>query len=217
MPIFTKDGQRLYFAHIPKTAGSALYLTFLANGWSISNVDTGLGPRRIGRRIFDEFGIRDIPKEGGKGDFPYPMQHATADIWTSWGPFDGSFAVTRNPLARFNSAIRYEFYTRRPKQELQDYAQSLFEKVRNHPAGTLSKAIPVAFLPQSDYVTPNTTLFRFEDGFAEKIAAHFGFAKPDTQVVNKNRYQNLTLSEEMVDWVRQHYVQDYELFGYDIA
>lgn len=217
MPIFTKDGQRIYFAHIPKTAGSALYLTFLANGWSIANVDTGLGPKRIGRRIYDEFGIKDIPRQGEKGDFPFPMQHATADIWTRWGPFDGSFAVIRNPLARFNSAIRYEFYTRRPKLELQDYAQQLFDRVRANAHDPLGGRIPVGFLPQSDYVTPETVRFHFEDGFAEKIAVHFGFERPDTPFVNKNRYQDLTLTQDMIDWVKTHYAGDYAMFGYDAA
>ena len=44
MPILEKHGQRVLFAHIPKTAGTSIYLAFAAAGWRILNLSENPEP-----------------------------------------------------------------------------------------------------------------------------------------------------------------------------
>ena len=44
MPIFIKRNRLIYFAHIPKTAGTSIYHSFASSGWSIFNVTAYKSP-----------------------------------------------------------------------------------------------------------------------------------------------------------------------------
>ena len=151
MPIFTKDDQRVYFAHIPKTAGSAIYILFLRNGWSLSNVQTGLGKKRIGHRLFKEFGLKDIPFEGDRHGYEQSLQHAPQNIWAQWGPFTSSFAIVRDPYSKFISGLRYFWSVRRADDPYEDVAHRKVNQLKKQCKNEGSLAKPM-FKPQFLFV-----------------------------------------------------------------
>ncbi|WBU56435.1 hypothetical protein [Paracoccus sediminicola] len=75
--------------------------------------------------------------------------------------------------------------------------------------------IPIGFLPQHRFVAPETEIFHVERDFDSRIAARFGFEKPETREINKSKHEQLELTDDMVDWVRNYYAKDFETFGYD--
>jgi hypothetical protein len=44
MPIFKKNNKTIYFAHIPKTAGTSVYSLFVESGWKIGNIRRSENP-----------------------------------------------------------------------------------------------------------------------------------------------------------------------------
>ncbi|WP_460274219.1 sulfotransferase family protein [Celeribacter sp. ULVN23_4] len=215
MPIFTRGDERIYFAHIPKTAGSAIYVLFLRNGWSLSNVETGLGPRRIGHRLHKEFGITDIPMEGERGNFPDSIQHATADVWQAWGPFSDSFAVVRNPVKRFESAMKYQYSLHKRHKTLAEFRDAQIDKIsRRH--DKKPSAINVHFRRQVDFVTPDTRIVAFEDGFMAKLAEMYGLENSEIEKINAAPKKiDPVLTPEVEDWIRDFYAPDFARFGYE--
>jgi len=216
MPIFTRGNERIYFSHIPKTAGSAVYVLFLRNGWSLSNVDTGLGPRRIGHRLHKEFGITDIPMEGDRGDFPDSIQHATVDIWQRWGPFTDTFAVVRDPLKRFESAMKYQYSLHKRHKTLAEFRDTQISKI-NRRHDRKPTAINVHFRRQVDFVTPQTRIVYFEDRFMEKLALTYGLKQPNVEKINvAPKALDPVLTPEVETWARNFYALDFERFNYGV-
>lgn len=212
MPIFEKDGQRVYFAHIPKTAGSAVYLMFLRSGWAISNVTTKPVKGRIGLILWDEFGINPVPQQGGRHGYAYALQHAPAEIWQHWGPFDSSFAISRDPYARFESALRFRYSKKRVRlRGFAHFRKRLLPQLnRARAAGTL----PAYFRPQVAYLAPGTRVFRFERDWAAELAAAYGLTEARVERVNPTRMAASGLTDAEKAFVRDTYGEDFARFGY---
>jgi hypothetical protein len=214
MPIFEKDHRRIYFVHIPKNAGSAVYLLLMQNGWSVSNVDTTRGRRRIGRVLYDRFGIIDIPKQGDIYDFHGPRQHAPSGVWNRWGPFDFSFAVCRNPYTRLLSALKYECFTVRGEQDFEEYKSKRLAEVRNI-IDKRPHRVPVVFMRQSKFVDVDTLIFRYEDAWVFHICKMLELKDTQSYVTNASANASVALSESDRDWARAYYAQDFSRFGYN--
>lgn len=216
MPIFTRGNERVYFAHIPKTAGSAIYILFLRNGWSLSNVESGLGSRRIGRRIYDEFGIKDIPLEGDRGDFTSNLQHATADIWSRWEPFTSSFAVVRNPVTRFESAMKYQYSRHKREKTLSEYRDAQIRRIKRKTPDQIG-TINVHFRAQVDFILPDTRIFRFESAFVTELARAYKMDVSEIEKINAAPETIETvLTPDVKGWIGRYYAKDFARFGYDI-
>lgn len=213
MPIFTKNDRRVYFAHIPKTAGSAVYLMFLGAGWHVSNLETGTGKKRIGYHIKTRFGITDIPIEGDRHGFDRVLQHAPAEIWQNWGPFDDSFAVTRHPEARFQSALRYLYGLFRRDVTFQSFSRKkikdLKRKFRDDPA-----SVDAHFQPQHTFVGERTFLSRYEDDWAGALRTRYDLGPAPAERINVSPPAAETLGFLDRAWLRRVYAEDYARFDY---
>ncbi|SFS07683.1 hypothetical protein [Yoonia litorea] len=206
--------RRIYFAHIPKSAGSSLYIAFLDADWQIQNVrlmpKAGLGPKVFKRFSISEFQIiGDASKLGRRS-----IQHAPYSVWQHWGPFEESFAIVRNPRTRYLSALRYQYFGRtRGKIE--------FEVFRANTLALLKRGVHARrrhfdghFAPQSDFVGPDTHIFKLEDGFTASLAERYGIDATRFPRVNKARDFEITLTTEELDFIGRAYAQDMTRFGY---
>ena len=214
MPIFSKDDERVYFAHITKTAGSAIYILFLKNGWSLANVQTGLGKKRIGYRIWKEFGIKDIPFEGERHGFKRSLQHAPARIWTKWGPFTSSFAITRHPYSRFNSAMRYFYGLKRRENDYEAVKANKIKELRKEFQAN-PQAVEPLFQTQSPYVLPDTHVLRYEDDWATGLGELYGLDVEALEKVNVTPGKDGGLTVDEKAWIAEAYAEDFDRFGYD--
>lgn len=179
MPIFRKNGQKLYFSHIPKTAGSSLYLWFLENDWQISNLGTTRGPlgvNGVGKKIREKYGIFHLQQEGDYAGIKTSPHHVTADIWNKWGPFDGSFAIVREPIARFQSALTFQ-YTSILRHQKREHSKELLARFRKQAMDRLENDLDEKphlfdnhFRPQKQFILPETRLFFFDENWVEQLA-----------------------------------------------
>lgn len=212
MPIFEKNDQSVYFAHAPKTAGSAIYILFLRNGWSISNVQTSTKNKgRIGYKILKEFGIEHIPTVGARFGYKWALQHAPSSVWSRWGAFDSSFSIVRDPRTRFISCVTYHALAHglgRPSNSLIDECiDGLMDHRDNDPDQS-----PPLFRRQVDFIKPDTTLLKFESNWMQALASLYGFAIAEVEYVNKKRGADLSLNETQTEFIDDYYKADFDLW-----
>lgn len=215
MPIFRKDGQRIYFAHVPKAAGTSVYVLFLRNGWSVANVDTN--PKRgIGRILARDFAIAEIPFEGSRDGLDTTPQHAPAAVWTRWGPFDATFALVRDPAARYLSAVRWRhaLVPKRP-EPLPAFREAVLARLERE-LDRRPGVFDGHFRPQVAFLAPGTEVLRIEDGWQERLAARFrldpGPPIRENPSAPRGDAPGLTAAERA--FVRRTYAADFARFGY---
>lgn len=96
MPIFRTGRGVLYFAHVPKCAGTTLE-TYLTDRFGIGS-----------RSLFDSFYLRPKPTDRWSRSSP---QHIDAhSLSLMFGPvfFDRMFAILRHPVLRLRSVYMYQ-------------------------------------------------------------------------------------------------------------
>lgn len=219
MPILRKDGRKIYFAHVPKCAGSSLYNVLMAEGWHMANFGRPQGPlgtTGTAKMIREQFGITDLQKEGDYSGIVTSVQHVTADIWGKWGPFDSSFALIRHPIERFRSAYSYRYVTEVAKAKLKHSAAILAE-FHSLMAEVFVKELPGAphvldnhFRPMLDFLLPDTKVYALEHGGIEQLRADLGLS--GLLPHDKKSESYVDLSPEILEFVRQHYKDDIEWF-----
>lgn len=209
MPIFEKAGQRVYFAHIPKTAGIAIYVALIDGGWKISNVQSGDFRGSTARILQEKFGIEQIPNKGRKFRYRGPMQHAPSIVWRFWGPFDASFAVVRHPLSRMRSSLRYLHATFNAEKPFDDFVRATMDQARND-CSTL-----VHFRRQADYVRRSTKIFHFEGDWQGGIARMMDLPATTVDRINTSAPRPVPLTPDDLAWARKAYAGDFRRFGYD--
>ena len=212
MPIFENKAQRVYFAHIPKNAGSATYLLFLRNGWSIANVQTSRKNKgRIGYRLYEEFGIEEIPQIGDKMGYRWSLQHAPYSVWKAWGAYDSSFAVIRNPFSRFVSCVSYHAKANRWGPVTHATFDRFIEIIQDAKGKSFDELPPI-FRCQVDFLAPDTKLFRYESDWVTQIQAAYGLTSDSLEKVNVSKAWNVELSGDQEDFVKSQYAPDLELW-----
>ena len=207
MPIFTRDGRSVLFVHVPKTGGSSIERMLTRAGW--------------------QMGFRATPRTDPEQFRYYRVspQHYHAELLRQalrLGRFDATFLVVRDPIARFRS----EYVMRNRKQDsagsaahVEAWAREVMGRARRNPY-----VLDNHLRPQHEFVLPQATVFRLEEGMDSIIerlniewdlglsgevaprlvsGADGGLASRDVRV---------NAAVERV--VRDFYARDYEVFGY---
>ena len=158
MPTFTHKptGKRLFFAHIPRTAGRYVEANLLWKNdcdWDEINLDTGLGVMTMmhgaeiahwHKEIYEEhLDVKDIP----------------------------NFSIIRNPFDKFISGSVYlkRLYGN-DCQELFEDENLFFSMLANIP--TLDPNFSANwFKSQVDFMTDRTRIWKYEDGMGENFVS----------------------------------------------
>ena len=150
---FHKDsGKKVFFAHIPRTAGRFVEANLLANGfeWGDSHMDTGLGVMSV---------VNDVEIAH------YHREHYQKYLDVANIPH---FSVVRNPASKFISGSIYL------KRTYGDNIQSVMEDpimfssmIQNLPF----KGAWNWYRPQVDFLTNETNIWYFEDKIGDKFVS----------------------------------------------
>lgn len=195
MPILRKNGQRLYFVHLPMTPINNLYLDLLSHGYDISN----LGPRvgdiidqhtGFSKSLFERFQIRSFQKEGEMERITGSMQFATYDAWCHWGPFDYSFAVVRDPMERFADAVKAQYRVHLSRNKI-EHNSSVFASFQlgmldylrtKHPRK--QSAFDNLFRTMMSFILPQTRLYDFSGNGLKSLADDLGLSDIHCRIDN---------------------------------
>lgn len=219
MPILRYGPKRVYFAHIPKTAGISIYLWFMYNGWQLCNVgnkDGSLSITGSGKEIRERFGITQLQQEGNFRSLQSSIQHATFDVWSKWGTFDQAFAIIREPKARFQSAVSYQ-YTELLKRHKQKHSDVIFQKFREQLISRLEQDLEHKpnlfdnhFRSQQAFLGHDTELFIFEKNWQKNIASRF---KLTTNIPHQNKSSlRFNLNERELEFIHHYYKDDIDWY-----
>lgn len=201
MPIFKDAGRLLYFAHVPKCAGSSVE-DYLA--------------RRFGPAAFLDRKFAPGNRHNWSRNSP---QHIPARQLARLFPqdfFDGGFAIVRDPLARARSAFHFH-QTKRGKIPETETLDSWLPRIAGFDAQAHAR-FDDHFRLQSDVVPDWCAAFRMEDGFEPVIAwldAWSGQSHAATIGTSlTGKYKKAEPSPEIRDFVATFYAGDYERFGF---
>ena len=202
MPFFRYEEKLIYFAHVPKCAGTSIehYLS-----------------QRFGPLAFldEHYLALDPDKRWNVSSPQHVPAHALARLFPD-GFFDASFAVVRHPAERFHSAFHFQkqmetIHRRMPLSVWLRYFESrLFPghaRYDNH------------FLPQAAFVPEGARVFRLEDGLqalVDHIDDLVGNSDGPREIgrVNTGVGQG-ALTPGQIERIRRIYSEDFERFGYD--
>lgn len=222
MPFFRHASRNIYFVHVPKCGGTSVEHALMASGIKLSFLD-------------ERFGLHDyVPWNRSS---PQHLIHLDRTRLFDDGFFDFEFALIRDPVHRFLSAFNHhrrsigvfvtlsQFVDRieRRNRKFDDYFGYRHD---NH------------FVPAARFCTPQTKVFRLEDGMArffEAISAEIGVSLREVPRENVRDYSFTRsgtwlrrglkrafsedspklrdLSPEMVERIRALYREDYERFA----
>ena len=203
MPIFQNARKLLYFAHVPKCAGTSIenYLT------------RRFGPAALLDRRF-------VPGRQRNWTSTSPQHVPAAQLERLFpeGFFDAGFAFVRDPLARATSA----FHFHQSNRGKIDADLSLADWIRRIPGfkPDMHDRYDGHFRSQSHIVPQWCRVFRLEDGFDEFIAwldawsaSTHGAGMAHTLA---GRYEAGSLDKVTLGLFHNLYRDDYDRFGYDI-
>lgn len=155
MPIFRKNDVSVLFIHVPKTGGTTIEDTFLANGYQMTFRRGGrYGPRNA----FDE----------ENGCSPQHMHAALLERHFAGERFTRIFCLVRHPLARFLS--EYRFRAESGHKLAQDGVDSFARQVLWRYARRDPMVLDNHIRPQVDFPWRSCTTFRLEDGIEAALS-----------------------------------------------
>ena len=202
MPNFVhKDtGKKVFFAHIPRTAGRFVEANLLLNGfeWVEKHLDTGRGTMSI---------VNDIE-----------IAHYHRDHYQKYLKIEKDtpqFTIVRNPITRFMSASWYF-------KRYGDFIQSDLEDPEMF--RDIFYGIPFAitrhwYRPQVDFLSDQTKIWKFEDGLGQEFISWLS----SILGTNLKLYENvdypkvsdegnkLVRTQRLEDNIREVYRKDFEV------
>ena len=208
MPFFRASGKLVYFAHVPKCAGSSVehYLR-----------------QRFGTLGFVEEHFFSLPQSLNWSRSS--AQHVPADIMDRLFPagfFDATFAVVRHPVERVVSEFHYL-----RDQLLQIDPSEIFSTWLAQLDGVLT-ASPWLYdnrlRPMADMVPTDATVFRLEDGLERIIPYLDDLVGPHDQKLDFGRVLTRDASipkvvptAEDIATIERIYRKDFDRFGYAVT
>jgi len=202
MPTFVhKDtGKRIFFAHIPRTAGRFVEANLLANGfeWGDSHMDTGLGVMSV---------------VNGVEIAHYHREHYQKYLNVSNIPH---FSIVRNPITKFISGSIYL------KRTYGNDIQSVMEDPVMFPSMIQNLPFDGAwnwYRPQVDFLTNNTNIWYFENKIGDKFATwlsgiigiNLKFKHTIDYPKSGDEENKLKLTPALEKIIRSCYKRDYEV------
>ena len=157
MPTFVhkETGKKVFFAHIPRTAGRFVEANLLANGfdWGDSHLDTGLGVMSVVHGI--------------------EIAHYHSEYYQQYLNVEGipHFSIVRSPITRFISGSLYL------KRTYGDDIQSVMEDPMMF--ASMIQNLPFKeswnwYRPQVDFLTNQTHVWKFEDKIGDEFVSWLG-------------------------------------------
>jgi len=207
MPTFKhSSGKRVFFAHIPRTAGRFVEANLSKNDfkWDDAHLDNGKGIMSI----VNGFEIAH-----------YHRDHYMKYLDTKGIPH---FSIVRNPIDRFISASIYikRFCGDKAQQGVEDKNSFLY----------VLKSIPHRqsinwYRPQIDFLRSDTHIWKFEDGFGEDFVSWLsGIVGIDLEFTDDVEYavapdegNKLEKTPQLIDTLTHFYKQDIEQFYPELA
>ena len=191
--------KRFLFVHIPRTAGRFLEENFLDNGFEpeqkIWDSVDGIEIAHFDRSLYERY--FDIK------DIPH-------------------FTIVRNPIDRFfGCSIFLKRMYGDDIQELMEDKMMFYQMLQNFP---LSQAVNW-FRPQVDFLTSETNIWKFEDGFGEDFVSWLsGIVGIDLEFTDDVEYavapdegNKLEKTPQLIDTLIHFYKQDIEQFYPELA
>jgi len=202
MPTFVhkETGKKVFFAHIPRTAGRFVEANLLANGfdWGDSHLDTGLGVMSVvngveiahyHREYYQEYlNVENIPH----------------------------FSIVRSPITRFISGSLYL------KRTYGEDIQSIMEDPIMF--SSMIQNLPFKeswnwYRPQVDFLTNKTHVWKFEDKIGDEFVSWLGGIieldlKFDNNIVypkSSDEGNKLIKSPQLELNIRSAYKKDFEV------
>lgn len=202
MPLALVDGRAIFFAHVPKTGGTAVedYLI----------------------RRFGPLAILDRNKRTGVTGTGLitPATHlAAVDLQELLPPLDYSFAMVRDPVARMLSEYRYQSkVSRTTRLDFSTWLRVMLACLAREP-----RIYENHIRPQSDLIPEGAEIFHLErDGMAAMVArldAVTGTTAPDVTVTEVNRSKErraeVRLTRQDVAAIEDAQAEDYARFGFE--
>lgn len=202
MALFLSNGKLIFYAHVPKTAG-----TSLENYLALRFENIGFNGRAKG-----------IKRPRQRGIIP-AANHLTAADLNEVLPnqIDFVFATVRDPLARLKSEYRYQFGASR--------IGSLGFSSWLHLVIACMKIDPRMYdnhiRPQTDLVPRDAEIFRLEDGLEAiilRLDSVVGGAMPELAIGHLLKRESREIRVTCADaaLVASVFAADYERFGYPL-
>lgn len=204
MPVFVNDRDKsVFFAHVPKTAGTYIEDLFKHNGYACSFWEPR--PHRIGMTC--------------------SPQHYHTQIFEPLFDLDAidfKFMTVRNPVDRLLSEYRHQFeQTKVTTASLENWLIEIVEKTATNPSCDDNH-----LRAQADFFHPLFEIYKQEDGFdrawAKKINRKFGlrfksYTAPLRHNTKTHQPQPLTPVQKhlLVEYCETVYAADFEKFDYD--
>ena len=207
MPTFKhSSGKRVFFAHIPRTAGRFVEANLSQNDfkWDDVHLDNGKGIMSI----VNGFEVAQYHRD------QYMKYLDVKDI--------PHFSIVRNPIDRFISASIYikRFCGDKAQQGVEDKNSFLY----------VLKSIPHRqsinwYRPQIDFLRSDTHIWKFEDGFGEDFVSWLsGIVGIDLEFTDDVEYavapdegNKLEKTPQLIDTLTHFYKQDIEQFYPELA
>ena len=212
MPTFTHTptGKKVFFAHIPRTAGRYVDANLLWRNnftWDEIDLDTGNGVMTVlhGEEIAHwhkdlyekHLNVKDIP----------------------------NFSIVRNPVDRFISGSIYlkRLYGNDSQEQFED-PHLFFSMIANIPLVDPSFSANW-FRSQVDFMSENTKIWKYEDGMGENFVNWLGdligvdlkFDEDIDYPKSKDDGNKLDKTPQIIDNVKQLYRKDIEQFYPELA
>ena len=199
MPVYRHPSKRFHFIHIPRTAGRFIEAVIKDNDFLLEHNTLGY--------------IEGVD-----------IIHLHKDLYEKYLDVEGipHIAVIRNPIDKFFSASPFlkRMYGNDIQEQMED-PMMFFMMLQNFP---LSQALNW-FRPQSDFLTEDTHVWRFENGFKEEfgewvseiLGIPFTVRDVPYERLSTDESNKLERSAKLIDNIRQFCRKDIEQFYPELA